>query len=142
MPTKRSSAQWQGGLRTGNGTYALGPGGAQVSYGFATRFETDTGTSPEELLAASHAACYSMALAAGLERGGTPATSVRTTAACTIEKVGEGFKVTRMLLTTRAKVPGIAKDAFAKAATAAKDGCPISGALKGNVQIELDAALE
>ena len=142
MPTKRSSAAWKGGLKSGQGAYVLGPSGPQVTYGFPSRFETDSGTSPEELLAAAHAACYSMALAAGLERGGTPATEVKTTAACTIEKVGEGFKVTRMLLTARAKVPGIAKDAFAKAAAAAKDGCPISGALKGNVEISLDAVLE
>ena len=142
MPTKRSSATWKSGLRTGTGTYVLGPSGAPVSYGFATRFETDSGTSPEELLAAAHAACYSMALAAGLERGGTPATEVRTTAACTIEKVGDGFRVSRMLLATRAKVPGIAKEQFAQAAEAAKNGCPISGALKGNVAIELDATLE
>ena len=142
MPTKQSSAIWKGGLRSGTGTYVLGPKGPQVAYSFPTRFETDTGTSPEELLAASHAACFSMALAAGLERAGTPATEVRTTAACTIEKVGDGFKVTRMLLTTRGKVPGINKEQFAQAAESARIGCPISGALKGNLEITVDAALE
>lgn len=142
MPTKQSSAVWKGGLRTGQGTYVLGPGGATVPYGFPTRFETDDGTSPEELLAAAHAACYSMALAAGLEKGGHPATEVRTTAECTIEKVGEGFKVTRMRLTTRAKVPGLSKEQFAQVSEGARDGCPISGALKGNLEIVLDARLE
>jgi osmotically inducible protein OsmC len=120
----------------------LGPAGSPVPYGFPTRFEQDQGTSPEELLAAAHAACFSMALAAGLEKGGTPATEVRTTAACTIAKVGEGFKVTRMRLSVRAKVPGVSPEQFGKAAEAAKTGCPISGALKGNLEVVLDAKLE
>jgi osmotically inducible protein OsmC len=82
-----------------------------------------------------------MALGVGLERAGTPANRIETSAACTIDKVGEGFKITTMKLTVRATVPGLAADAFQKAAQATKEGCPVSGALKGNVNIELDAAL-
>jgi osmotically inducible protein OsmC len=82
-----------------------------------------------------------MALGVGLERAGTPAKRIETSAACTIDKVGEGFKITTMKLTVRATVPGLAADAFQKAAQATKEGCPVSGALKGNVNIELDAAL-
>ena len=93
-------------------------------------------------IAAAHAACLSMALDHGLDQGGTPATRVETTASCTVEKVGDGFKITTMALKVRAKVPGIDQARFLKAAEAAKDGCPVSGALKGNVQFKLDAKLE
>lgn len=142
MPTKSASAVWEGGLKTGKGTYTASTGTFSGSYSFATRFGDAGGTSPEELLAAAHAACLSMALSAGLERSGTPATRVETRAACTIETVGGGPKVTRMVLTVRGKVPGITNEQFATAAAGAKDNCPISGALKGNVELVLDAALE
>jgi osmotically inducible protein OsmC len=141
MSTSNASATWEGGLKNGRGHFAGKSGHIQGDYTFATRFEGAKGTNPEELIAAAHAACFSMALSAGLEGAGTPATRISTTAACTIEKVAAGLKNTRMRLEVRGEVPGIDLAAFSKAAEAAKDGCPVSGALKGNVQIELDARL-
>ena len=139
MPTRKASAVWNGGLKGGNGTYK-GETGISGAYNLGSRFENGSGSNPEELLAAAHAACYSMALSGSLEKNGTPATSVETQAACTVEKVGDGFTITRMVLTTRAKVPGIAKDAFDRIAAATKEGCPVSRALKG-VDIQLNATL-
>jgi lipoyl-dependent peroxiredoxin len=98
-------------------------------------------TSPEELIAAAHASCLSMALSAELEKAGTPATRITTTASATIGQVANGFRITRMRLEVRGQVPGVDQAAFAKAAEAAKEGCPVSQALKGNVPFELDARL-
>jgi osmotically inducible protein OsmC len=141
MPTSQASAVWEGKLKDGKGRYSAGSGAFTGNYTFATRFEGAKGTNPEELIAAAEAACLSMALAHGLDEGGTPATRVETTAACTVDKVGAGFKITTIALTVRAKVPGIDQARFQQAAEAAKDGCPVSGALKGNVQMKLDAKL-
>ena len=141
MPTSTANAVWEGGLRKGNGQFSAQSGAFQGKYSFGTRFEGEKGTNPEELIAAAHAACMSMALAAGLEAAGTPATRIATTAKCTVEKAGDGFKITRMRLEVRGQVPGVDAAAFTKAAEGARDGCPVSGALKGNVQIELDARL-
>jgi osmotically inducible protein OsmC len=140
MPTRTASATWKGGLKGGSGTFK-GQTGLGGSYSFGSRFENASGSNPEELLAAAEAACYSMALSAGLERGGTPATSVDTKAYCTIEKVGDGFKVTKMRLEVRAAVPNMDAAAFRKVAEATKEGCPISQVMQGNVPIELDAKL-
>jgi osmotically inducible protein OsmC len=137
-----ASAVWEGGFKSGKGTFTAQSGAFKGPYTFATRFEGTKGTNPEELLAAAHAACYSMALSAGLEKAGTPVTRVQTTASCTLETVGGGPKVSTMKLVVRAKVPGIDQAAFLKAAETAKDGCPVSGAFKGNVKVELDAKLE
>jgi osmotically inducible protein OsmC len=142
MTTSRASAVWEGKLRDGKGSFKAASGAFAGGYSFRTRFEGAAGTNPEELLAAAHAACLSMALAVGLEQAGTPATRVETTAACTIDKVGEGFKITTMDLKVRAKVPGIDQAKFQQTAEAAKNGCPVSSALKGNVQVKLDATLE
>jgi len=142
MPTRNASAVWEGGLKGGKGTFKASSGAFGGNYSFGTRFEEAPGTNPEELIAAAHAACLSMALSAGLERSGKPPARIETKAACTVEKVGDGFKITRMRLVVRGKVPGMDQTAFAKAAEAAKDGCPVSGALKGNVAFELDAKLE
>jgi lipoyl-dependent peroxiredoxin len=142
MPIRKASAVWEGGLRGGKGTFKAESGQVGGNYGFGSRFEQAPGSNPEELIAAAHASCFSMALSAGLERAGKPATRVATEAACTIEKVGEGFKITKMRLVTRGKVPGLDQAGFAKAAEDAKNGCPVSGALKGNVALELDAKLE
>ena len=137
---RKASAVWQGDLKTGKGAISTDSGVLkQTQYSFSTRFENGVGTNPEELLAAAHAACFSMALANGLEKGGFPPTKVETDAACTVEKVGEGFKITRMQLTTRAAAPNIDDAKFQAIAAATKEGCPVSGALKGNVQIDLDA---
>ena len=142
MPTSTASATWNGKLKDGNGHYAAGSGAFKGDYTFATRFEGKSGTNPEELIAAAHAACFSMAISAGLERAGTPATKITTKASCTLETVGGGSKITKMRLETRGTVPGIDQAAFLKAAETAKDGCPVSGALKGNAAFELDARLE
>lgn len=142
MPTKQATAVWEGGLKSGKGSYSATSGTFSGSFAFPNRFEEAGGTSPEELLAAAHAACLSMALSAGLERAGTPATRVEVRAACTIDMVGGGPKVTKMALTVRGRVAGIDQAKFAEEAEAAKNGCPISGALTGNVEFVLDAKLE
>ena len=142
MPISRANAVWNGGLRGGRGEYSASSGAFKGAYSFATRFEGAQGTTPEELLAAAHAACFSMALAAGLERSGTPPTEIATTASCTFEKVGDAFRATKMHLETRGKVPGIDQAAFAKAAAAAKDGCPVSHALTGIETVTVRATLE
>lgn len=141
MPTRNATAEWKGGLKGGKGSFEGESGAIRGDYSFGSRFEEAGGTNPEELLAAAEAACYSMALAAALERAGTPPTSVRTKAACTIERVGDGFKITTMKLQVRAAVPGADRDAFKDMAEATKDGCPVSSALLGNVRIELEAQL-
>jgi osmotically inducible protein OsmC len=142
MPTSSASAVWDGVLRSGKGHFKAGSGAFEGDYSFATRFENARGTNPEELIAAAHAACLSMALSAGLEKNGTPATRISTKASCTVDRVGEGFKITRMRLEVRGRVPGLDQDRFARAAEEAKNGCPVSTALQGNVQMELDARLE
>jgi lipoyl-dependent peroxiredoxin len=142
MPTSSASAVWEGGLRSGRGHFKAGSGAFEGDYSFPTRFEGARGTNPEELIAAAHAACLSMALSAGLEKSGTPATRISTKASCTVEKAGDGFKITRMRLEVRGAVPGLDQAGFAKAAEDAKKGCPVSGALQGNVQFDLDAKLE
>ncbi len=139
MPTRSASAKWEGGLKSGRGTFS-GQTGLGGQYNFSSRFESGTGSNPEELLAAAEAACYSMALSGGLERNGTPATSIETKAACTIEKVGEGFTITKMQLDVRGVVPNIDDATFQKIATATKSGCPVSRALAG-VEISVTATL-
>jgi len=124
----------------GKGSFSGASGKIGGSYSFGTRFGSDPGTNPEELLAAAEAACYSMALSLGLEQNGTPAQRIETNAACTIDKVGEGFKITTMKLTVRVKA-AVDAATFRELAEATKVGCPVSGALKGNVALELDAAL-
>jgi len=141
MTTSSASAVWEGGLRSGRGHFTAGSGVFEGDYSFPTRFESAKGTNPEELIAAAHAACLSMALSAGLEKAGTPATRISTNASCTIDKAGAGFKITRMRLEVRGEVPGMDQAGFTRAAQEAKEGCPVSGALKGNVELELDARL-
>ena len=140
MPTRTATAQWQGGLKGGKGSFK-GQTGLGGSYSFGSRFQDETGSNPEELLAAAEAACFSMALSGGLEKEGFPPTSVETQAACTVEKVGEGFKITTIKLSVKAVVPGLDDAKFQAIAAATKEGCPVSSALKGNVQIDLTAAL-
>jgi len=142
MPTSTASATWNGVLRSGTGEFRAGSGAFKGPYTFATRFEGTKGTNPEELIAAAHAACLSMALSAALEKAGTPATRIATKAACTLEIVEGAGKITKMQLEVRGVVPGLDQAAFAKAAEGAKENCPVSKALKGNLSFELDAALE
>jgi len=141
MPSRKASAVWEGGLKGGRGTFKGESGAINGQYNFSSRFEEGVGSNPEELLAAAHAACFSMALSAQLEGNGTPPQRVETTAVCTVEKAGAGFKITTMKLTTRATVPNIDAAKFQQLANAAKEGCPVSQALKGNLDVQLDASL-
>ncbi|HVH11746.1 MAG TPA: OsmC family peroxiredoxin [Longimicrobium sp.] len=140
MPTRNANATWEGGLQ-GKGSFQGESGVINGAYSFGSRFGDAGGTNPEELLAAAEAACFSMALAVGLERNGTPATRVHTDAACTVEKIGEGFKITTMRLRVSAAVPSIDDAAFQTIAENTKVGCPVSQALAG-VSITLEATLE
>ncbi|CAN5260648.1 OsmC family protein [soil metagenome] len=140
MPTRTATAQWKGGLKGGAGSFK-GQTGLGGSYSFGSRFQDEIGSNPEELLAAAEAACFSMALSGGLEKEGFAPTSIDTSAACTIEKVGEGFKITTMNLTVTAVVPGIDDAKFQSIAAATKEACPVSAAFKSNVQIGLTATL-
>jgi lipoyl-dependent peroxiredoxin len=141
MPTRKASATWEGGFKGGKGNYKA-ESGLSGAYSFGSRFENAPQSNPEELLAAAEAACYSMALSVGLEQNGTPPTRVETSAACTIEKVGDKFKITKMHLVVRANVPNVDAATFAKLAQTTKDACPVSQVMKGNVQMTLDAKLE
>ncbi len=142
MPTRRASATWEGGLREGRGNFSGESGAIDSSYSVSRFEEGGGGTNPEELLAAAEASCFSMALAAGLEKEGASPRWITTDAACTVEKVGEGFRVTTMKLTVRAEVQDVDEDTFQRVADAMTKGCPISAALHGNVDIQLDARLE
>ena len=145
MAAKRTAeAVWEHDLIHGHGT-VKGTSGAlgEMAVSWAARTEAPGGkTSPEELLAAAHASCFSMALSAGLARLQKPAERLNVRATATFDKVGDGWKVTTMELTVVGKVPGISASEFETAATAASQGCPISGALKGNVAISVQARLE
>src|SRR2546430_9646365 len=112
MPTSQATAVWEGKLKDVKGNFRAGSGAFSGPYTFATRFEGAKGTNPEELIAAAHAACLSMALSAGLEKAGKPVTRVETTAACTMEMLDDGTKVTKMPHTVRGKVPGLDQAGF------------------------------
>ena len=140
---RQAHATWEGDLRSGSGRFDVGSeaiGGQEVT--FASRFEDSGGkTSPEELIAAAHATCLSMALANGLAQAGHPPTRLETDAVATLDQREGGFRITSMRLTVRGQVEGIDEGAFRAAADEAKAGCPVSKALAGNVEITLDAAL-
>src|SRR3982751_1072368 len=121
MPTRKASAVWNGGLKGGNGSYQ-GESGLKGAYSFGSRFENAGGSNPEELIAAAEAACFSMALSAALEKNGTPATKVETDANTTIEKVGDAFSVTKIMLNVKASVPKVDKATFDRIARETKDG--------------------
>jgi lipoyl-dependent peroxiredoxin len=138
--SQTASAHWEGDLKTGKGKLSLGSGAFTGAYSFKTRFEGAPGTNPEELLGAAHAGCFTMALAAALGKAGHPPTSLDTTAAVTLAKVGESFSITRIDLTTRGVVPGLGEDEFKRQAEDAKKNCIISRAIS-NVPMTLDATL-
>lgn len=139
----RAHAVWHGNLAEGSGEATLASGVAgPLPMSWPSRTEAPAGkTSPEELIAAAHAGCYSMALSGGLTRAGTPPTTLETDAVATFEKTEPGWRLTRMALSVVGEVAGIDDAAFQTAAAAAKDGCPVSNALKGNVEIIIEAAL-
>jgi len=139
----KASAVWTGSLKEGKGTISTATSVLKdANYSFATRFEgATTGTTPEELIAAAHASCFSMALGAQLGGAGLTPTKIETQAAVTLAKVDAGFAVTRIVLNTTASVPGATKEVFDKAAADAKAGCPISKLFANNTEIVLDAKL-
>ncbi|HEU5311657.1 MAG TPA: OsmC family protein [Candidatus Eisenbacteria bacterium] len=141
MAVRKGSAEWKGGLKDGSGTVSSESGAlSNHPHSFGTRFESGKGTNPEELIAAAIAGCFSMALSAQLGGAGMKPESVRTTSSVTLEKVGDGFSVTKIHLDVSARVPGGDKAAFDTAANAAKTGCPISKLL--NAPITMEARLE
>jgi lipoyl-dependent peroxiredoxin len=141
---RRVQAIWEGDLAKGHGRFKVESGAIpELPVSWAARTEPTGGkTSPEELLAAAHASCFCMALSAGLGRMGKPPERITVNAACTFDKVGDGWKVTTMELDVHGKVPGLDAAGFQEAAKKAGEGCPISGALKGNVDIRVTAKLE
>ena len=141
MPRRKANARWDGALTDGAGTMRMASGAYEGAYSFQSRFEEGEGTNPEELIAAAHAGCYSMALSGVLGQSGHDPESVETEATVQIDKVEDGFHISRILLRTRARVPGLDEETFREAAEAAKEGCPVSQALGGVDSIELEAEL-
>jgi osmotically inducible protein OsmC len=141
MPKRTADARWEGSLQDGNGTMRMASGAYEGPYSFQSRFEEGEGTNPEELIAAAHAGCFSMALSLVLGEAGHELESVETTATVHIDKADEGFAITRIELDTRARVPGASREEFEQAAEAAKEGCPVSQALAAVGSIELQAEL-
>lgn len=141
MAERSAKAEWNGSLTEGSGRMSLGSGMFEGAFSFATRMGDEPGTNPEELMGASLAGCFAMALNAALEQGGTPATSVATEARVFLGKDEGGFKINRIDLTASAAVPGIEEQAFIQIAENAKATCPISKALAA-VPINLTASLE
>jgi lipoyl-dependent peroxiredoxin len=131
---RKASAVWNGSLKEGKGTISTESGVlSSAQYSFSTRFENGRGTNPEELIAAAHAGCFTMALSAQLGNTGITPESLETTASLTIEKLEAGFTITKIHLDVEARIPGVDPSAFQKAADAAKAGCPISRLLKAEI---------
>jgi len=141
MATSNAVAIWEGKLKDGKGSFKAQSGVFSGSFSFGTRFEGKKGSNPEELIAAAHAGCFSMALSSALEKAGHPATRIETRAAVTLEMVDGAPKITKSMLDVRGKVDGIDQAAFEQAAEGAKKNCPVSKALQNNVAITLDAKL-
>jgi lipoyl-dependent peroxiredoxin len=137
---RKASARWQGALQTGNGVISTGSGVlSETQYSFSTRFENGAGTNPEELIAAAHAGCFSMALSGQLGKADLTPESIETTATVTLDKTDAGFTITEVHLDVTARVPGATEEAFQTAADNAKLGCPISRVLIA--KITMDAKL-
>jgi lipoyl-dependent peroxiredoxin len=141
MAVRTADAQWDGSLREGKGHMRLGGGAYEGAYSFQSRFEEGQGTNPEELIAAAHSGCFSMALAGELGRAGYEPNRVSTTARVHLLKREEGFTIARIELDTEGDVPGIDEATFLEKAEAAKAGCPVSRALKGGPEITVTARL-
>ena len=142
MPVRKAEAEWQGSLREGKGELALESGAFRGPYTFKSRFEEGKETNPEELIAAAHAGCFTMALTALLARQQIAPTRIHTTAAVHIEQSAGGFSIPKIELRTRASIPDMTAERFAALAADAKQNCPVSKALAGVSEITLDAALE
>jgi osmotically inducible protein OsmC len=140
---RTATAGWQGDLVEGSGTVSTESGVVRdATIKWSSRAEAaDENTSPEELMAAAHAACISMALANGLAKAGTPPQELESEATATFESVGDGFQMTNMRIRIRGQVEGLDDDAFRQAAEEAKDNCPVSLALKDNVDVSVEASL-
>jgi lipoyl-dependent peroxiredoxin len=133
---RTANAQWRGDLKTGAGTLSTATGVlSNAPYSFRTRFENEQGTNPEELLAAAHAGCFSMALSAQLAQAGLAADSIETRCEISLEKQPDGFAITASHLDVKARVPGATQEAFDKAVQAAKTGCPVSKLYKTNITV-------
>jgi osmotically inducible protein OsmC len=141
MATRNGSAEWRGDLRGGEGNLTVGDGVFKGAYSFSSRFEEGEGTNPEELIAAAHAACFTMALANVMAEHGHPAESVRTEAKVHLGQSDAGPTIQRIDLETEGRVPGIDQEHFAEHAEEAKAGCPVSRALAGVDEINLNAKL-
>jgi len=140
MPRRNADARWEGSLQEGRGTMRMASGAYEGPYSFQSRFEEGDGTNPEELIAAAHAGCFSMAFAGDLGAAGHEPESVETTATVQVDKVDDGFKITLIELECKARVPGIEADEFERVAEGAKVGCPVSQALAAT-EITLHAEL-
>jgi osmotically inducible protein OsmC len=142
MATRTAKAEWKGDLPTGEGTFSAESGQVGGDYSFKSRFQEGGASNPEELIAAAHASCFSMALSLILSEGGNTPDSINTEAKVDIEPEGEGFAIKKIALSTVGRVPGVDDAGFQKAAEAAKDACPVSKALAAVPEISLDARLE
>jgi osmotically inducible protein OsmC len=140
MPERTASSAWEGSVKDGHGTICLGSGLLEAPYSFGSRFETETGTNPEELIGAAAAGCFTMALSLALSELGRAPTRIDTTARVAVTKTAEGFRIPYVQLTVGAEVPGIDSETFAREAEQAKANCPVSLALAGT-EILLEAHL-
>lgn len=140
MPVRKSEAAWNGDLQNGRGTMKFGGGAFEGAYSFSSRFEEGTGTNPEELIAAAHAGCFSMALSGGLTKAGHAPERIQTTASVRLDKSDAGFTITRITLDTEGEVPGIDEATFQEQAETAKKNCPVSRLLTG-AEITVNARL-
>ncbi|MBC7798217.1 MAG: OsmC family protein [Pyrinomonadaceae bacterium] len=140
MPVRKAHAEWNGSLVDGNGTMKFGSGAFDGAFSFKSRMEDGTGTNPEELIAAAHAGCFSMAFSAALGGAGFSPESIKTDAHVKFDKVGDGFSITRIDLVMEAKIPNIDEAKFQEVAKEAKENCPVSKALAGT-EIVLQAKL-
>jgi osmotically inducible protein OsmC len=142
MASRTADARWEGDLPNGKGTMRFGNGAFEGEYSAKSRFEEGEGTNPEELIAAAHAGCFSMAFSNELAKAGHTPVSVDTNAAVNLRMGDDGPRITRIKLTTTARVPGISEEEFQSIAQAAKEGCPVSQALAAVDEIVVDAMLE
>jgi osmotically inducible protein OsmC len=142
MPTRSAKADWQGDFKRGGGNVSTESGAVDSQYNFGGRFESGTGTNPEELLGAAHASCFTMALSVGLSQAGTPPESLATESHVTIDQVEGGFGITKIALSVTGKVPGLDAAGFEEAAQGAKANCPLSKALASVPEITLETSFQ